>query len=556
MSSVGGSDSNRGSDNENVRRKFEDARQRESELVKRQQKEIRRLNEQHYAEVERLKDDHNLQMQELQKGSRDAISARDHQYQQEIEDVRNLHRRQLQSQAEDNQKRDEVLRKAVKTDQASQQKTSDDRYEQLSHDYREKLLAQEESFRTSLGEGREAQAKAIADNRDRLEKAHEIETDQIRQERAETVRKMQKEMDDYRGYVTRERVDHDAQDFRKRVQGEKGLIEAVRRERAARVDSEDELRTGFRDGLADVRDRYGRAMKEKSEQMEQGGFELKHGTIARMDDQVRRLEADNNRMKDDNARAQVKLKREMKRELNNYRDAFKKNMDNFQDQRDEAVRQSNDQNHRDVGKLRADLEDQMLESNRYYRGQMDEQNRIFRTAYDRLKGDYESRQDQLKDTADGRIKHLMEVTESEKARMIELSNENHKAGQRLKADQMKALRDAMDNDKQEAINRLQDYVRKQELQHAERMNLVVSKYEKQVQDLKDQLVRESKQNDENMKRLTDEMGRLHKMELDQVDAKNRERMRQLNTQHGNELRTVNRRHEEKLDQVISEMKKT
>ncbi|MBX3022527.1 MAG: hypothetical protein KF799_12715 [Bdellovibrionales bacterium] len=557
MSSVGSSDgSNRKSDNETIRRKYEDFRQNESELVKKHQKEIRRLNEAHYSEVERMKEEHQKQMASMQLGSQDAISRRDHKYNKEMEEVREMARKQAQTTAEENQRREDLLRKTSDGDRNTERANNDARFNQLTKDYSNNLTKQDKLFQDGLKEGREAQQAAIRANHDKLTKAHEAETRVLREDRDNSVRNLQKQFDDYRTSTTQEKRDHMIRDLQEKERSSDTLMQAVRSERNARTDSEAVLRDGFQDGLEQMRERYGKALRKDAAAHKMSTDDLKSGVVNRVDNQVRRLENEVVALKENNTRNELRLKNQMKREIANYRDAAQKNVENLQDQRDETIRMSNEMNQKDVHKVRDDLENQMIESNRFYRGRMEEQNRINRTAYDRLKLDMEARNTATKDLTDNRIKHIVDVTEQEKGRLIELSQENHTASQRMKADQMKTLRAELEDDKQKAVNSLQDMMRKQELQHAERMNLVVSKYEKQLQGLKDQLIRERKLGDENVKRLTEEMSRLHKMEVDQVESKNREKVRQLSSQHSNEIRTVNKRHEERLDQVIGELKKT
>lgn len=557
MSAVGGSDgSNRKSDNEAIRRKFEDFRKKESEMVKKHQRELRRISEQHNAEVERLKADHEAQMKSLQRGSTDAITARDHKYNKEMDELRNVHRKQLQTAAEDNQRREETLRKATQGDMQAQKQNTDDRFEKLSNDYKADLKRMDESFQNALDEGRESQQMAIKSNREKLESAHEREQRLLREDRDNSIRHLQKQFNDYRTITNREKKAHQIKDMQDANRNSDTLMHAVRNERNARQDSEQILRDGFEDGLMRMRERYDKALEKQSDAHRMTTDDLKAGVVNRVDNQVRRLENQLTEAKENNTRKELQLKNQMRREVANFRDAAQKSIESLEYQRDESIRATNESSQRDIQKVRGELENQMVENNRFYRGRMEEQNRINRHAYDQLKGDLEARNMATQDLTDARIKHIVGVTEEAKSRLIELNKENHTANQRLKADQMKALRAAMEDDKQQAVNRLQDQMRKQELQHAERMNQVVAKYEKQLQTLKDQMVRERKLSDESMKRMTEELARVHKMEVDQVEAKNREKVRQLGTKHSEELRQVNRRHEEKLDQVIGEMKKT
>jgi polyhydroxyalkanoate synthesis regulator phasin len=88
------------------------------------------------------------------------------------------------------------------------------------------------------------------------------------------------------------------------------------------------------------------------------------------------------------------------------------------------------------------------------------------------------------------------------------------------------------------------------------MGIVVQKYEKQIQGMQDQLMRHEKTSAETLKRTVDELQRAHKVSIDQLEAKNRDRMRTITSHQQEEIRSVNKRHEDKLDAVLTEVKKT
>jgi hypothetical protein len=226
------------------------------------------------------------------------------------------------------------------------------------------------------------------------------------------------------------------------------------------------------------------------------------------------------------------------------------------DQRNEAVRASNERSAKDVATVRDDMGKQLTDTSRFYRGRMEEENHIQRNAYDNLVGDFQSRQEATKMGADQRVQNIYERTEEDKQRLIKLQEENHTASQMQMRDQVREARQQAENEKQIAVRTMQDQMRKQELQHTERMSQVVGKYEKQLQALKDQVIKERKSGEENLKRTVDELQRAHKMSVDQLEAKNRDQMRQMTSMQSEELRTVNKRHEEKIDAVLAEVKKT
>ncbi|MGZ3723692.1 MAG: hypothetical protein ACXVA9_12205, partial [Bdellovibrionales bacterium] len=86
MSSVGSSDSSNPSraQEETIRKNREASQNAESDMVKKQAKEIRRLNEEHYAEVEGLKQAHQAQMNDLRKATGTEITERDHKYNSDV----------------------------------------------------------------------------------------------------------------------------------------------------------------------------------------------------------------------------------------------------------------------------------------------------------------------------------------------------------------------------------------------------------------------------------------------------------------------------------------
>ncbi|MCB0362498.1 MAG: hypothetical protein KDD35_07245, partial [Bdellovibrionales bacterium] len=99
MSSVAGSgDSNR--QDEIVRRNREEYLERESQAMRKHNKEIRRLNEAHQAEVDRIKDTFNQQIQEMKERSQQTMTSRDLRHQKETEELRDLYKKQMQAQVE------------------------------------------------------------------------------------------------------------------------------------------------------------------------------------------------------------------------------------------------------------------------------------------------------------------------------------------------------------------------------------------------------------------------------------------------------------------------
>jgi hypothetical protein len=557
MSSVGSSDSSSGNRaDETARRRAEEQRAQEADTARKHKKELRRLAETHYKEIEDLKKSHAEQMEELKAASNDSITSRDFKHQKEVEDMREMYRKQQKAAADENLRREESLRQAGEGDGMRSKANAEAKVNKLGEDYKRELLRKEQQFGQTLQDAREAQSRAINENRSKLSKSHDVETKAILDERNEKVAQLEQDMTNYRENSEMMRRDRELQHMRDINRASDNLMRSVANERASRKDSEEILRDGFKHGIETMRDRFEDAQKAERNAQNMASANFKTGAMDRIDTQVRRLEGEKEDLKAATTRKELQLKAQKDQEIDNIREAWSKNIDNYRDQRDLAVAQSNERNQKDVGEVRDKYEKTLMDTNRFYRNRMNEEGRIQRLAYDNLVGDFESKTEHMKNVSDQRVKTIFENAADEKSRLSELQKNTHIASQRLHQDQLRELREEMDNDKQQTVNRLQNQMRKQEVQHSERMNQVVQKYEKTIQGLKDQMMQERKLADENLKRTVDELQRSHKLSLDQVESKNRERMRQLSSQQAEEIRQVNKRHEDRLDQVIVEVKKS
>lgn len=555
MSSVGSSDSSNRQD-DTVRRTREEAKANEAELARKHRKEIRRVSEQHAQEIEKLKAQHAESIKALKEASSGTITKRDHKYQQDMDKMRELHTKQLQQNADETQRREEALREAMGGDNGREKIRNDERIQKLSGEYKENLQEKDRAMTEALKMARDGQQSGISENRKKLEKAHKMEIEAIKAERNETVGHLQKTLTDTRETSDDRLREMQIQKLRQTQTASENLMDAVRNERDARVDSEGLLRQGFESGIQNTKDRYEKAMKKEREANQVSTRQLKTTTANRLDNQLRRLERENSELKDANVRDRVKLKQEKELEVDHLRDAWGKNIDRYQEDREAIVRSSNEKGARDIAEVRSDLEKQITSTNRFYRGKMEENNHIARSAYDNLVGDFEGRTAQTQMTADNRIKNVYANASEEKSRLIGMHQEGHEIMQREHQADIKALRLTLEQEKTDTVNRMQEQLRKQELQHSDKMNSVVQKYEKQVQGLQDQVLSERKRGEEKLKRTVEELQRSHKVTVDQMELKSRERMRQVSAQQAEELRSVNKRNEEKIDAVLTEIKKT
>ena len=559
MSSVGSSDSSNSSSatqTENLRKSREAQTNNDGDVSKKHQREIRRLTEQHYAELEKLKNDHNEQMNELRRSSHDELNQHDHKNQTEIEDLRGMYRKQLQNQADETLRREDTREGALRTDMDNSKTHAESRLKEINQGYEKSLRERDQTAEETVNATRDAQKTAIEKTRESVVRQYEGEGKSVRDDSRQRLAEVQKNFGEYRQGTEERLREQEIRHFQDQQHISNATLRTIQKERADSENSKGLLREGFKDGLSRTRENFAKAAAEQRTSVENARTDFQDKVRDRIDNQVDRLETEKEEIKDSGTRNEMQLKQKQQREMANIAEAYQKNMDNYKEQRDSAVRASNDRVHKSVDSVRRELGKQVTDTNRNAKLQENERNDIQKSAIDNLKGDFEGRFEQNKMNTENRVRNILDTTTEEKTRAAQMQEDDHLSTQRSHQDDLRSLRSTLEDDKQTAIGTMQERLQKQELQHSERMNQVVARYEKQVTTLKDQLAREKKINEENLKRTTEEMQHAHKLSVDQLESTSRARLRQADTQHSEEMKIMNKRNEEKINQVLAEVKKT
>lgn len=553
MSTINGNDNSSRQD-EVVRRNREDYRQNESELVRKHQKELRRITEQHASELAQLNENHQTQMTELKRLSNESVSARDHKYQKDMDSLRALHRKQLQDTAEGAQRNLEMGRQTNARDMTDTKFRAEERVKMLNEDYERTTRQREGETAHLLTEMREEQQKAVGEYREKLNQRHAEEKEKLSNERQRELSNVESQARSYRKSAEARLRDQNIRHFQERQKASDNLEDLVAKERSNQAQGEKILRQGFKDALEDTRDRYEQKMTKEREFLDTTSNETRAKVFERINNQLRGLERENSNLKDANSRDRVLTKYQADREIENMRDAFQKNVEVAQEERSAAVDQFNHLNHKDIDKINQQNSRLMQDANRSYVERFNSQEERHKSAVDNIETDFQAQNAMNRTAANQRVRHIVEETESDKARLVAQGNLDRETQAKSHRDEIIELRSIQEQDKKAAIDRLKESIRKQEVQHEEKMSVVVAKYEKEIARLNDELVRVRRANDEDLKRLAGEMQRQHKSELDTQQIQYQEKMRKTQDLHSEELRTVNRRNQERVDQLVATTK--
>jgi len=554
MSTISGSDNSSRQDDK-VRRTREEYRQNESDMVKKHQKELRRISELHNEEIERLKKAHETQLNELKRSTQETISSRDHKYQQEMESVRELHRKQLENTASSANRKIENTKKFSGEELKESELRHQQRISELTNDYAKANRAREEVVARSMKEMRDQQQSEVQNYRERLNQRHANELEMLAEVHQRELSETENQARNYKKNAEARFRDQELRSLQNRQKASDDLVDTVRRERANQSQNEKILRQGFEDGIAQTRKRFEDRASDERQKNEAARDATKADVYERVNNQLRMRERENQELRAANARKDLARKAETERTIDNMRDAFQENVKVAEQQRAEAIRVSNKEHAKDIHKIQRENSDRTVEMTRGYLEKVEDQEERAKANLETIESDFKARQEYAKTTADQRVRHVINETEMDKARLAEMHDNSRSMAARSHKEEMDQLRVKMERDKRESIERMKDMMRKMEAQHQEKSASIVAKYEKEIARMNDEMARVKRDQGEQIKRLQSELDRQHRTEMDVQQSQYQDKLRKVQEQHSDEIRMVNQRHQERMDQLLTATKK-
>lgn len=557
MASVSGSDSSTSRNQDEVlRKKREEYQQKESELVKKHRNEVQRINQQHYQELENVKKNHENQMQDLRSQSRNNQAKRDHTYQKQMNSLREMHRKQVTDLSKSGQDKIEKLRAARDQEVVQLKGKHANQVEQIQDQNKKNFQVAESRFQKTMDAQREAQKKAVSEQRDKLVSRSLQERAALTDSHSKSHSSLQKSYSDYREHTTSQMRDQKVRSIADKKRSEENMISQLRRERSAHNDSVELMKEGFSESLAQQRDRFHRAQQKRQEAQELSRDQLKSSVSERVNSQVRRLEQDKVSLQNEKVLDSVRNKKRTSLQIKNLTRDYQSKLENMQEQKNEAVRQANMSNRDDVLKVHEDSQKHMKAQSRYYLDQRHLENSKNRQAINSLETDFASRIKQSNQNADQRVEKVLAMETDKTQRLQEKYEEARAMLKDTHHKDILELRESYMKDRDMAINNLKEQMQKREIEHAAKMNQLQNEHKKKMTSLNDELMRTKQSGDMRNKLLVKDMKRSQETQLEGQKMRYEQQLAEAREAHAREISALNKRHEEQLDQVLNTIRKT
>ncbi|MBX3040237.1 MAG: hypothetical protein KF789_05945 [Bdellovibrionaceae bacterium] len=534
-----------------VRETREEYENRESEILRRRNDDLKNLERRHREELTRMADEYERQLGTIQDRNRETLSERDLKHRQDMEEMKGLYMGQLRKKMEENGLQRKELEQSYRSDLQKHKQVNESQRSNLTFQQQEELARRDERFEETVREMREGMKEGVDRTKERLQASHDKEKDVLRKGKEDLLVRQERDKRElaksYEGRLKHEKAMRNQdnenwsskyydtigsmkEEFDERYEGQRGLLKQE---------------------VVNQRDKYQRKLEEKSAALDESNEVLRDGVLNRQNTQIRsrdsQIQALENKLNQERSRAERRLGAERSNILHAYENRFK----DLERQKNSVVKEMNDLSGERIERLRGQNDDLMKTSNLEHRNQSTLANIRNREERAMLLENHKERLDHANDTAEKRIQQLQKAqTQENKAldRYYGRTLETMKDGYATKLDDQ---RNAQLENQSKAVGTLQTRFKDMQRRYEKRMEQTVDVYEQKLAELKEKQDVEMRRLQANFdERLTAEKkGR--KLEVDSMEQKYESRMALAKERHQEEIDKVQKRHEEEIRVAVN-----
>lgn len=457
---------------------------KESDTQKKHANEVSRLQQEHYEKLKKLQDTYQDQMDKQREASREAITSRDIKYQQEIEEMRRMNREKLTgltSSYEDRLQRSrENSQKAVE----SNNRITETQKKVLSETLLDEIKKKDKGYQEALERTKEEQKTGMTRDRESLSEKHKSEVQLVVSERNDSVERLQ---DDLRKTSRLKRAQEKESKAKlydqSRKMSDKFEFELSKQQRD-QIQQDSLQKQGFDNSLEKVQKRYAEALEANSAIGERNRDEIREDVQNRQQGTVEVLERRLRQTKEGSVRNSTEAKRLNQLEHQHIMDQVKDNLEASERTRLASLEDSNNknaQNIRDIVKKTSDLmHNQDTRSvDKVNMLQIQHEDEV---AQKTMALNLEN--DRLRSGIGIRDKQQAEMFERDKKFLEDYYSKNLSAMKKNYDQSLLEQRTLAIKERNAAVERLSIQMRTNESKSLEKIALLTSKQEKDMQDLK------------------------------------------------------------------------
>jgi hypothetical protein len=549
MSSVSTSD--RANQTDEIRRIREEYEGKESETIKKKNKEIKSLSQKHDAEIDKLKDDYAGQVDTLRSKQTENIDERDRRHNDEISKIRDLYLGNLRKKSEDEMRDRDIEKQTFHSDLAKEKSISEQQRGVIERDYKgaltkkEKLSAErEEKTKLALQEG-------IRDRTDKLNDKHKAELESLSEGRDREVMGLRNTLENVK-VSSAEQQDTEERSHRADTDRRENAFETAYRNQ----EHNNSEMIGMRDNMlkeekVHLNAKMGRKIDEETEKMTALRDSYKSDMDGRVGDLIRSANSEAAQARNDRVIDSVTTKRIGDLERGHLMTAYQEREDGLHRERDQIYTVVNEQGRKRVNDVIDRTDKMMADTGRRNRTEQDIERM---RAQEALNQSELIRHDQLENAnnrADQRVKKVVTTSNQAFADETKQHKENIDELRHTYSDNLQGQREAQLESLNSVYSRMDQKLRDLEAHLMKKHDDAVEFYESKIDDIVTQNKKDVQRMNQNFESRMNQQDKAAKMEQDSVAQKYEQKLAVQDDVHQKDLNRLEKRHQEQLQTVAS-----
>jgi len=556
LSSIAGSSGSDAGQIDKVRQTREEYFNRESDLIERHKRQVKKMSKQHQSEVQQISKNHERLLKDIKTRNLEFLSEKEKGHLNDISELRSVQLKQVQKRKIE---ADQKVRNATRTANIqveNERFSSKNKIDNVRDLFREREAKQQKNFYRQSTQNLKKQRLAIRKNITNLGAAHKKEL-QIQKELTERqIADLKKQNRELRENSYTRLKSQNLKNSNDRDGLTKNFMIQLKQNELKAIEQRNAMHKGYKDSLKKAQKQF-EEVKQRDRENEKVTFQNFKSTIDdRVNNQVKSLENKNTELKNMNVVNQHKTKKSADRQLGIKQDAFEAKVDFFQRQHKASIDQIKENSARDIRSVRKETADVLRHVSRTYRKKMIFHEENSKDAFATIKENMKLQNDQQRLEANKRVNSVREIAKAREFQLIEdfstklvsLKNQNEKE----KSD----LRYRLTQEKEIAIKAVVKQLKELEATSSRNKGITRKRYEGQIATLNQNNRKEKLNRDGHNKRLLTNVQKSNKSDLAAADTRNKERMSQMKDRHDQELKRMSLKHQKQVTTILDTIKNT
>jgi hypothetical protein len=551
MSSINSSDRSRYT--EEVRNQREDYQNREAENIKKQKKEIRRLNQAHDQELEKVKNAYEEKIEDLRGKSREQLTEKDQDNIAKIEGLRKLYSDSMAKRQIESEDMRQAQAQSLRAQIDKERQVGESQKAEMKRQFEDTLQGKSRNFEDFSTQTRDEMQKSLSKSQEKMNQKHQQELGYIVQDRDRSKLESETKLGQIKG-----RLENQLKDERNRSQLEKQKVEdnwqTHYKNKELELGELDKRRSEeLKFARMKMRDQFQDTFQKKTDSIDRSFENLKENVNDRMENEVRATKQENLRVKAGEVARTNTMRRLTDLEKRELIFDYENRMQGLNDTNKGQLEQLKELNQKRIGEVNDKNSNILRESTQRFKTSQIIANDRHTQDRDRILREKQTTVDNLSMRTQDRVEKILKGTNESQRVQMKLHAENVNNLKDSYQSELAKQRETQLEQLKETYNRMESRLRDTEIKSQQRLDSTVENYEAKLNQIKDQYEIELKNQRQAYESRLGNQKKEFDRSLKTEEVKTQSKYQDLQQVHEKELDRVERRHQEQVASLVQKM---